>query len=424
VGLCAILVTKMGSFYFTSKLLNLETIMRKERFPFHSRSLVTIGTRKGLVISLVLTMALALTASRVGFEFDFDKMMEHSEESRETDKLINVIYDRSTSPSAFAANTREEAVALGAYVKANYMPKVVQSLVNGGGIIPEHQADKLAIIQRVGKLIRPISDRALTEAAGVQAAAIRKWVNAVPFVWEDLPVYVQEALRGTQQAGYLVYVYPAENLNNGPAVERFASMIKDVEAHFPGVVSGSDAGIFSEILDLIKRDGIILAILIVLLVGVVIWISIRDLKHTLLSYVSFLISLPAGIGLMAIFGVKFNIFNVALLPVFMAAGVEIPIQLMQRSGEIKSGFKGVQDIAVGLQLALVTTAVGFGVLIFTRAGVLKSLGWMSILLTLAGWAIGLFLHPAILEWFFRWEERRERVAAPLNAKLADPSTEG
>ena len=93
-------------------------------------------------------------------------------------------------------------------------------------------------------------------------------------------------------------------------------------------------------------------------------------------------------------------------------GIEIPIQLMQRAREIQSGKKAVRDIAVGLQLSLLTTAIGFGTLVFTRAGVLKSLGWISIMATLSIWLVGVFLQPAILDrWFFR-----KRKTVPDNVR--------
>ncbi len=406
VGLSAILITKMGTFYYTSKLLNLEEIMKKDDYPFKNTELPILKSNRSYYGSFAIIIILTFLAAKVGFEFDFDKMMEHSDEIRQTDKLIDVIYDRSTVPAAFATSSKEDAVEIEKYLKKNYMPAIVQNIVNGGTIIPEGQEEKQVVVERLRKRIKRVSNRQLEEATQIHGATIKEWVDAKPFVWNDLPVYVQEALRGTKQAGYLIYVYPAEHLNTGGAVDRFAKMIKDVEAHFPNIVSGSDAGIFSEILKLIERDGLILLTLIVVFLGVFLYMNLRDLKHTLLTYVSFLISLPAGIGLMAIFGVKFNIFNVALLPVFLAVGVEIPIQLMQRSGEIQSGFKGVRDIAVSLQLSLLTTAVGFGILVFTRAGILKSMGWMSILIIGSGWFVGLFLHPALLERYFRWEERR------------------
>lgn len=416
VGLAAILLSKMLTFYCTSRWLKLPQIMAVERkYPFQGKRLPELRSTKSYYIGIAVTAVLALMASRAGFEFDFDKILEHSEEVREVDARIRAIYDRSTTPSAFAVPAKEEAVAIEKLLKEKYMPDVVGSIVSGATLVPDDQAKKAEILARVQKKVSGLTDRLLSEGTGIPAAAVRAWVAAKPFDWTTMPPYLREALRGTETSQYLLYVYPSKHLDNGPAVERFAGMVKDIESRYPAALTGSDAAIFSDILKLIERDGIILLLLIIVCLGIFLQICLRDWKHTLLSYGSFLISVPAGIGLMAIFDVKFNIFNVALLPVFLAAGVEVPVHLMQRSGEVRSGFKGVRDIAVSLQLSLLTTIVGFGILVFTRAGILKTVGWMSIFILLAGWWVGVFLHPAILERYFRWEDRRaERAKAKLS----------
>ncbi|MBI4403649.1 MAG: MMPL family transporter [Deltaproteobacteria bacterium] len=402
VGLTSILFAKLLSFYCTSKLLRLEKLVTAPtRYPFSNWILPVMASQRILLVALMISLVLAVNSLRVGFEYDFDKMMQHTQELLETEKLADAIYDRLTTPSAFATSSREEALAVENLLKKQYMPHTIESVVSGASIIPGEQLEKEAILNRINGLIRPIRDKHLTEAMNVPAESIRTWVNAKPFAYDDLPIHIQEALRGTQHASYLLYVYPAEHLNNAQSVGKFASMIKDVEKQFPNLVSGSDVGIFSDILSLIERDGIILFSLIILFVGVFIYANLRSLRETLLCYIPFLAALPMSIGVMALFGVKFNIFNTALLPVFIGVGVEIPIQLMQRAREIRSGFKAVRDIAVSLQLALVTTVLGFGILVFPRAGVLKSLGWISMIALGVIWIVGIFIQPAILEWFYR-----------------------
>lgn len=399
VGLGAILFAKLGSFYCTSKLLKLEKIADKT-FLFSNRELPILSSLRSFWIAFGIAAVVAILSVRVGFEFDFNKMMEHSKEVRETGHLIDVIYDRSTVPSAFAAFTREEAVDLEKFLKDKYSPKIIASIVSGATLIPEQQEEKQVYIQKIKSQLKKISDKRIEDSTGITAKSIRTWMDAAPFKFEDLPSYIREALRGASEKTFLVYVYPAEHLNTGPAVDRFAKMISDAQTKFPNVLVGSDAGIFNDILDLIKRDGGILLSLIFIFVGVFIFITLRNLRETFFCYAPFLFSLPVFVGLMAITGVKFNIFNVALIPAFIAVGIEIPIQLMQRSREVQSGFKAVRDVAVSLQLSLLTTAIGFGTLVFTRAGVLKSLGWISLMATLAIWLVGVFLQPAILERFF------------------------
>ncbi len=406
VGLSAILFSKLGSFYWTSKLLNLEEIMAKGKYPFGNRSLWLLSGQRPFLLSLAVSALLIAFSSKVGFEFDFEKMMQHSAEVGKTNHLIDEIYNRSSTPSAFATDSKERALEVEKYINKKYMPETVQSIIGGASILPDQQQEKAEVLAKMNKTLLPIKDKLLTEALGVPGKSIRSWVNATPFTFSDVPIYIQEALRGTKQAGYLIYVYPVEHLDNAKSVAKFAAFIKDVETRFPDLISGSDVGIFSDILDLVKRDGTIILLLILVFVGIFMWINLRSFTEAVLCYVPFILSLPIGIGLMALFKVEFNIFNTAILPALVAVGIEIPIQLMQRAREVKSGFKAVNDVAVSLQLSLLTTFIGFGTLVFTRAGVLKSLGWISLLSIAAIWFVGIFVQPAILERFYQRSRKK------------------
>ena len=105
--------------------------------------------------------------------------------------------------------------------------------------------------------------------------------------------------------------------------------------------------------------------------------------------------------MMAILGIKFNIFNIAIIPSFVAIGIDVPIHIAHRAREVKSGFQAARDLAAAVNLTLATTGIGFGVLIFSRAGVLRSLGWLALLGTISIWWVGLFLLPAVLERYYR-----------------------
>ena len=407
VGLAVILITMLCTFHALGKLLNIENSVGNYKPPFGKLQLPVLRSRKSFVISLIVTFVVLGLGSRVKFEFDFDKMMKHSEEMRRMDKLVDDVYDRSTTPSAFASQSKEEALAVEAMVKVKYMPKIVGDMVSGVSMIPPEQVEKQRILLRIKELIRPIRDKWMERSIGIPAVAIHKWVEAKPFAFEDLPSHVADALHGTSQTGYLIYLYPAMNLNTGENVQIWADTVRSIERQFPNLVTGSDAVIFSDILDLIKHDGILLMSLIFISVGLFLWLIVKDLKFASLSYFTFMLALPVGVGLMAIFGVKFNIFNTAVIPAFIAIGIEIPVNIMQRTKEIGSGFQATRDVAVSNQLSLLTTMVGFGVLVFTRAGVLQSLGWISIMMTLAVWWVGIFILPAFLERFYHLRTTRE-----------------
>jgi len=409
VGITAVLGCLLLSFSTWVRWLGLdrevEQKIRPSRFQFP-----VLSVPKGLAVGSLVSVALMIVGIKVTFEYDFNKMLQHSAKLEALSNLVDDIYGRSAVPSALAVPTKDEALRVEETIKQRHMPALVKTLISGASIVPDDQEEKQRILAKIRKIVAPIKDRWLEKSLGVPASAVRTWLDAKPFTFPDLPSHIQDALRGTTQSGYLIYIYPAVKLGEYRTISQYAGMIKDLEATYPNVLTGSDAVIFSDILDLIWRDGLLILLLIFGSVGFFIWLGSRRMDDTLLSYIPLLLSLPVGLGLMALFGVKFNIFNIAIIPTFVAMGIDVPIHIVHRTHETGSGYKAARDLATSINLALMTAAVGFGVLIFARAGVLRSLGWIALLGTVAIWWVGLFILPAFLEWRSRSGARSVGVA--------------
>jgi predicted RND superfamily exporter protein len=397
VGITAVLICLLSSFSAYSKLFKLDVAPHRKSLIPWTPKLPVLSIPKGFLVGTAITILLLGLSLKVRFEYDFDKMLQHSKKMEALSDLIDAIYDRSSTPSAVSVPSKEEALEIEKVIKDKYMPGLVSEMISAASIIPENQQEKYLVLQRIDEKIKPFKDKWIEQALDVPASVVRDWVQAKPFTFDDLPLYIQDPLRGTQQGGFLIYLYPAISLSELVGVKKYAAMIRDIEVSFPNALTGSDAVIFSDILDLIGKDGAIILAIIFVSVGLFIWINVRKPKDTLLSYLPLLLALPVGMGLMTLFGVKFNIFNICIIPTFVAMGIDVPIHIVHRARECGSGFKAARDLATSINLALMTAAVGFGVLIFARAGVLKSLGWIALLGTAAIWWIGLFMLPAFLE---------------------------
>ncbi len=384
-----------------------------------------LDTKKKFRIGLAVSVVLCIVATRVSFEYDFSKMLEHSAEVQELSDLVDTIYERSVTPSVLSAPSREMAKEAEDFLTKNYVPGVIDVVRSGASIIPEDQVAKKAIIDKIKAQIDPLKDKWLEKQLDVPAAAIRRWAVAKPFAFDNLPIHLQDLFRGKSQSDFLMYIYPASNvkLNTAPGVHAFAGMIRDLEKHFPDLLSGSDAVVFADILDLIKRDGGIILAGILAMVALIIWLNLRDWESFVYSFFPLLLAFPIGMGLMAILGIKFNIFNIAIIPSFVAIGIDVPIHITHRAREVGSGFKAARDLASAVNLTLAATAIGFGVLIFARAGVLRSLGWLALLGTLSIWWVGMFLLPAVLEKKYQKKARKAgRSSLESDLKAAPDST--
>jgi uncharacterized protein len=414
-GIMAVFFCLMLSFSTLTRLLGLhkghvEEIKNERvgRFP-------VLSLPRGFTLALASSAVLFVVGLFVRFEYDFERMMQHSVTMEELQNLVDDIYQRAASPSAFAAKDKETAIAVEKMLEEKYVPSVVSEVISGATIIPEDQDKKAVILGRMKASLSKIKDRWIQKTLDVPASAVRAWVEAKPFTFTDLPFHLQDALRGTQKSGYLLYLYPAVDLGNAHGVHTYADMVRDFESRFPDLLTGSDAVVFSDILHLIRVDGSIVLAVILVSLALFIWVNVRRIDDSLTSYLPLLLAFPLGMGLMVLFDVKFNIFNISIIPSFVAIGIDVPIHLVHRAREVRSGYKAVRDLAGSINLALITQAVGFGVLIFAKAGVLRSLGWLALLGSIAIWWVGLFLLPAFLEIMMRREARRHASAVTVSA---------
>lgn len=399
-GIIGVFICLLTTFSTTTRWFKLDTRELRQLKPLPWKFPV-LPIPRGLYVALLVTLGAIGMATQVEFEYDFDRMLRHSEEVDQLQNLIDDIYGRSNVPAAIATPDKETAVAVENLLKEKYIPDVVDQVVSGATIIPENQQEKAEIIGRIKTRLSRIKDRWIEKSLDVDASAVRNWVSAKPFGLNDLPTHLQDALRGKLQSGYLLYLYPAVSLSTAQGVKTYAHMVRDLETQFPQILTGSDAVIFNDILDLINRDGTIVLFVILFAVGLFIWLNLRRWDDTLLSYLPLVASFPVGMGLMALFGVRFDIFNICIIPAFVAIGIDIPIHLVHRAREVGSGYKSVRDLAAASNLALMTTALGFGILVFAKTGILRSLGWVALLGTFSIWWVGMFILPAILEWTHR-----------------------
>ncbi len=396
-GLMTVLGCLLISFYTLAKWMKLDVRTFNEKSIFSIIKLPRLSLPWGFRIGATLSVLLVIAAFFVSFEYDFEKMMRHSARLEELQVLIDYIYDRSKAPSAFVAYDKETALKIEKLIEKKYIPDVAYDLIGSASIVPDNQEQKVKIIRSIKKKTDKIKDKFIEKELDIPFQAVRTWLSAKPFTFKDIPVHIQDVLRGVEHSQYLVYVYPAVKLYTLDGVRTYTKMIRDVEKNFPNVLTGSDTVIFNDILDLMSHGGVIILFVIIFWVAFFIYLNTRNFELMLLNYVPLILSFAIGMGLMAILGVKFNIFNLALIPSFVALAIDVPLHIVHRAKETSSGYVAARDLTASINLALLNQAIGFGVLILARAGVLKSLGAITLLASLSIWWVGLFLLPAFLE---------------------------
>ena len=118
----------------------------------------------------------------------------------------------------------------------------------------------------------------------------------------------------------------------------------------------------------------------------------RNLKLTLVTVIPIIITWFVTIGIMGLFHLEFNIFNIIISTFIFGLGVDYSIFM---TNGMRSGASSMSTHKTSIILSVLTTILGVGVLIFAKHPALHSLATISIIGILAAMFISFVLQPIL-----------------------------
>lgn len=159
------------------------------------------------------------------------------------------------------------------------------------------------------------------------------------------------------------------------------------------------------------------------LVFIMLLISYRRIELTLLSFLPMCISWVIILGIMGIFGMKFNIVNIILATFIFGIGDDFSIFIMDGMiRKYRNGEKILGAHKTAILFSAFTTITGLGVLIFARHPALKSISLISVLglctVILVSFTIQPFLFKLLISSPAERGGRPYSVAGLLNSAFS------
>jgi len=234
-----------------------------------------------------------------------------------------------------------------------------------------------------------------------------------PFTLDDVPLSVKRKFVGTDGTiGDFVFVYPSVLLRDGRNSIEFAKDLRSLST-MDGITvpygrtyyASSGSVVAADMLLLMQEDSAIAITLTSVVILIALLLAFRTVKRTLLV----VFPLVAGFALLwaiqLAFGVKYNLFNMVVLPVFIGYGVDGPIHLLRRYLEegVGSVRRVLKTTGWAVVMTILTTCAGFSGLIFVRHGGLQSIGKLAVTGLIVVLVATLVVLPAALQWL---EERK------------------
>lgn len=336
--------------------------------------------------------------TRAEFEYNFKRMHDLSKETMERHEFVDQLFGRSFTPAALLAKDAKQARALEDWLRDPSRKDQVQEAISLSRLLPHDMEERHEEVGAVGSRLDSLSDEELTAKSGMDGATVRAMVKAQPYTRKDLPPQLRDAFGAS---GNIVLAYPSKDLDEAEPLQEFARLLVQARQEFPGVKVGSDVRIFSEILDHITHDGLI--ILLVFLAGafLVMGLDFGNVIDALDLELQLIAGIFLLIGLMGLVGERFSILNIAMVPAVLAAGIDMGVHVRHREREGFGALPSARFVAQAVHLSVLTTIMGFGALFFAEAGMLKGIAWISVLGQISMYLVCMVAWPV-----FRGERKR------------------
>ncbi|MBO9727684.1 MAG: 1-acyl-sn-glycerol-3-phosphate acyltransferase [Chitinophaga sp.] len=155
----------------------------------------------------------------------------------------------------------------------------------------------------------------------------------------------------------------------------------------------------NRLVEVIKDEFNSIAWMTSLLVFTALLLSYGRIELALITFIPMAISWIWILGIMGLFGIKFNIVNIILSTFIFGLGDDYSIFMMDGLlQEYKTGKKTLSSFKSSIFLSAITTMLGLGVLIFAQHPSLKSIALISII----GIGTVVLISQVVIPFLFNW----------------------
>ena len=173
----------------------------------------------------------------------------------------------------------------------------------------------------------------------------------------------------------------------------------NIDMHYSGMPY-----IRSQMMTKVSDEMTLFLTLAVCVTALILWLFFRSVTTVIFSLIVVIIGVVWSIGIMELFGYKITVLSGLIAPLIMVIGLPNCIFLINKyhsefvahGNKMKALQRSIETIGITLFLANITTAIGFGVLYFTKSSMLVEFGEVAAISVMATYFITLILIPIIL----------------------------
>jgi predicted RND superfamily exporter protein len=390
---CIVLAERLGLMRLQGRTVP-PHLLRRGRYPWPG---VT------LALAAVATLYALRHLPDLEFEYDFQKLQPAAPPSLQKATLPEDLRD-SRSPAVILTEGRaqaDEVVHAVGKVKTDHGPaSTIRSVKSVYSYLPADQPEKLQLLGRIGDLLTG-NLGLLSEGQRAQVDSLRQFLDVRELALTDLPRDMTVGFTGKDgRILDFVIVNAAVPLRDGRNAMAFADEVAEIRTPAGRVYHASSSNIiFAEMLRYMLEDGALALGLTLVVVSLVLWADLRRPMDALLALSPLLLALLWATGLMYVFEIRLNLYNMIAFPTVVGMGVDNGVHLLHRYREAGPGSLRLVLRTTGMTLGATSVAnmVGFFGCLSANHPALTSISVMALIgmscCLIASWT----LLPALLQ---------------------------
>ena len=326
---------------------------------------IDVAPRRGTIVLAAIPVVVLLLPAALGPRFDLNLLNLQSEGLESVQWEERLLHD-SSAASWYAVSVADslDAVAL------------LEERAKEEGVILRTES-ALSIVRRETDARRALRAQIAGAEIGARPEQPSPAARAARAMVEGARVPLREALpeavrdRMVSPGGkYLVSYFPAVDAWDPHALGRFVARVRAVDPGATGVPFTQHGSI-----DDMVKTFLVVSLLSVAAIALIAWVDLRSARLAALAVGTVLAGVGMTLGAMPLLGIDVNLANFFAIPMLIGLGIDSAIHIIHRAKHDPSGLSATVR-AVGF--TALTTAIGFGALVFADHRGMRSLGMVML----------------------------------------------
>ncbi|MGF1671364.1 MAG: RND family transporter, partial [Balneolaceae bacterium] len=291
-----------------------------KRYPF---------TRTIVVCSTLLCVIVLVNVHYLRFEYDFGKLEPEFEEYQQfRDFTRGIDESERRNPAYIIADSNEDVFELldSIRVKKEGNP---ESLINSYEALQERippteelQQRKLEYLANIRRLLQ---DPFIVDREDESLDILRRGsATTEPLDVDKIPDFLKNRfLTRDGEIGKFVIIYPEGGMSDSRRSIAFKSEIGKITLQSGKTYhAGSTSLVAAEMIDLMRAESPYMIAATFVMIFILMYFSFGSIRWTLIALMPLIIGLIWLFGIMLVFGLKFNFYNLVVLPAILGIGVD------------------------------------------------------------------------------------------------------